>query len=454
MRAFPPFRSKATTSQTDFSQDRKESHLKLKKLPGDWRLWWIYIGLMLISLVEVYSATSTLTYKGDSSLPPIIVHFFFQLVSAAIVFFGTKHYSAYFLDHPRLFKGGLILIYLLGIFSQLLLFIGFGVEINGAVRWVKLGPIVFQPSEIIRLGLICMGAHFLVNCREDRRKQIAFWIFMIFPLLLIVKSNMSTFLMLLLFTFLYAWVGRMPNRVLLKACGAATALIILAFLAVVSLPEQTIAKIVPRATTWKSRISIHLSSSDSTSVHLTEAQRDSMRYVINDDNFQEQHARIAIAMGKGPIGGLLGRGPGNSIERDILPQAFSDYIYTIIIEEWGLIGAFVVPFLYLIFFFRLGEIGISCRSKYNRMVLQGIGLLYVLQAILHFMVAVGIGPVTGQTLPLVSRGGTSYIITSIAFGLAILISAMEEERRRREKNKEGTGSCMTLLDSSREEIEG
>ncbi|MDY6121961.1 MAG: FtsW/RodA/SpoVE family cell cycle protein [Porphyromonas sp.] len=408
---------------------------------GDGRLWWIYIILMFISFVEVFSASSTLGYQKNSILMPLGKHLFFQIVAIGSVFVLTKWFSSYLNRHQSKFRALLMIFYLLGLGTQLLTFTGMSVEINGASRWVELMGISFQPSEIIRLGLIVVGASLLRFVRTDRRYIVWYWVAMFVPILMIGWSNMSTFVMLGAFTFIYAWVGRMPSKSFLKVFGGALVIGLIGFIALTSLPGETLSKVVPRASTWKSRLEGFVSSDHK---DLTPAQLDSAKYEINDDNFQEQHAKLAIARGKGALGGVLGQMPGNSVERDILPQAFSDYIYAIIIEEWGLVGAIVIPLLYILLFLILGEIANSSDSPFNQLLLRGIGLLYVMQAVLHFMVSVGIGPVTGQTLPLISRGGTSYLLTGWAIGLAILVSAMEAERK-----KSGVGS-MDSADAPRD----
>ncbi|MFA5047305.1 MAG: FtsW/RodA/SpoVE family cell cycle protein, partial [Paludibacter sp.] len=141
------------------------------------------------------------------------------------------------------------------------------------------------------------------------------------------------------------------------------------------------------------------------------------KYVINDANLQEQHGRIAIARG-----GVFGVLPGNSIERDFLPQAYSDFIYAIIVEEMGLIGGIFVMLLYLILLFRAGKIATKCSSVFPALLVIGLSLMIVIQALVSMVVSSGSGPVTGQPLPMISRGGTSILITSIYFGIILGIT--------------------------------
>lgn len=177
---------------------------------------------------------------------------------------------------------------------------------------------------------------------------------------------------------------------------------------------------------WKGRIEDFTSKSDSS------------KFVIDEDNFQEQHARIAIARSNG-----TGVFPGNSVERDILPEAYSDFIYAIIIEETGFIGMIWVPLLYILLFFKLSRWATRSQRSWQRIFLLGVGIMYTTQAIIHMCVVTGISPNTGQTLPLISRGGSSLLATSIAIGACIAITRqiredeyhkqLEEERKAQEE---------------------
>ena len=163
-------------------------------------------------------------------------------------------------------------------------------------------------------------------------------------------------------------------------------------------------------------------------------EKDEAKYVINDENLQVQHGRIAVARG-----GFFGVFPGNSVERDFLPHAYDDFIFSIIIEEMGLGGGIFIMFLYLILLFRTGQIATVCKSSFPAMLVTGLGLLITLQATVNMFVGSGFGLVTGQPLPLISRGGTSILITCVYFGIILgVIRQIKEENTKKNKQKEQT----------------
>ncbi len=186
--------------------------------------------------------------------------------------------------------------------------------------------------------------------------------------------------------------------------GSITAVAALALTLVMVVPENKMPKAFDRAYTWKARIERFVDGKGD----------DTQKYVINDENRQMMHGKMAIARG-----GVVGVFPGNSIERDYLPQAYSDFIYSIIVEEMGLFGGIFVILLYLILLFRAGMIATKCESVFPALLVTGLSLMIVLQAFISMSVATSLGPVTGQPLPLISRGGTSIIITCLYFGIIL-----------------------------------
>ena len=207
------------------------------------------------------------------------------------------------------------------------------------------------------------------------------------------------------------------------------ALILLLALAKVA-PEAT-HKVLPRLETWSNRLTDHMD--DRTSDN--DIMKDDNLYVITDDNYQITHAKIAIARG-----GLFGRMPGRSVQRDFLPLAYSDFIFAIIIEELGLVGGTVVLLLYIMLLIRVGIIARRCERLFPKYLVIGCGLMIVIQALTNMAVAVNLLPVTGQPLPLISRGGTSTILTCVYFGLILSVSrfgaGMGEEEAEEEEIEE------------------
>jgi cell division protein FtsW len=313
----------------------------------------------------------------------------------------------------------------------------FGSTINGGSRWLEIVGISFQPSEIAKLCLIVFTA-FLLSKRNDANDQRIFiWILVVSAITcgIIFIDNGSTAILLFGIIFLMMFIGQIS----LKKMGALTLfLVVLAvsfYVVFKFVPSDTIEKIFPRAETWIDRFKDYKEKVD---VH-------DLNFVITDDNYQVSHANIAISNGGVRIIGTL---PGHSIERDFLPQAYSDFIYAIILEETGLLGGFVILLLYVILFIRAGVIANRSEKPFPKYMVMGAALLIVTQALANMAVAVSIIPVTGQPLPLVSRGGTSTLITCIYFGIILSVSRYENPKgiKREEEIEE------ELIDAKKQTI--
>ena len=388
-----------------------------KLIKGDLVIWFIFMFLCLISLVEVFSATSTIAYRSDYYWTPIVRHAIFLLCGFAVVLVlhnvPYKYFSAFILLLPI----SLILLIITPIF---------GVEANDAHRWFSFFGIQFQPSEFGKLACVVYVAFFLSKRGKIPDNKI-FNIILIgvgLICLFILPENFSTAFMLFGICFLMMFIGQMP----LKKVGmlAGVLILCLAFfvVALTTFPESVL-KYVPRALTWKGRIVEHLDSKKDN------IEEENGTYVITDDNYQVTHAKIAIARG-----GLLGKLPGHSQQRDVLPQAFSDFIYAIIFEELGFVGGMFVLFLYIILLIRVGIIARRCEKDFPRFLVLGCGLLVVVQALANMAVAVNLIPVTGQPLPLISRGGTSTVLTCCYFGIILSISRFGANMGNSEKDSE------------------
>ena len=396
---------------------------------GDKVIWMVFFFLCMISIVEVYSASSELTYKTGSFSAPILKHCGMLLVGTIITIIT--------LNIPcRFFK--ILTPFLLVIsFVTLLWVLIMGQATNGAQRWVSFFGLQFQPSEIAKGTVILAVAQILSYMQTDKGadKRAFKYIMIVCGILvpLIFLENLSTAALLLGVVFLMMFIGRVPGYLL----GRLIAIAVIGILFVIGLVmllgndkrveanaegEQTaqvekvetgvFGKIFHRFDTWKNRIKNF--SSDK--------EVDPKTFDWDKDG-QKGHAKIAIASSH-----IVGKGPGNSIERDWLPQAFSDFIYAIIIEELGIIGGAAVLFFYLVLLFRVGSIANNCERNFPAFLILGLALLLVTQAVFNMCVAVGIAPVTGQPLPLISKGGTSTLINCAYIGVILSVSRSAKKK--------------------------
>jgi len=293
-----------------------------------------------------------------------------------------------------------------------------GTDINGAQRWLGIGAFTIQPSEIAKLALIGFVAFFLSKLKSDN-EQLVFRMLMIGIIVtcgLIVTENLSTAMLLFGVCYLMMFIGQisMKRLALIALCGIAAGAVLLGTLKL--MPESAAKDYLPdRFATWKARIDRHSGQDEAGSGAPT------AEYKITDDNYQVSHAKIAIANGN--IIGL----PGSGVERDFLPQAYSDFIFAIILEEMGLIGGLITLLLYVALMIRAGMLASKSEKLFPRYLLLGCALIITVQALANMAVAVNLIPVTGQPLPLISRGGTSTIITCIYFGIILACSNAKEE---------------------------
>lgn len=375
--------------------------LASKLFKGDRVIWIIFMLLCLVSVVEVFSATSTLAYKNANHWTPIVRHTSFLLGG----------FVAVLLIHNVPYKYLSAIILLLPISAVfLVLALLFGESINGASRWLSFMGIPFQPSEFAKLSAVVFVAFLLSKRPALSDGQVFKWILIGVSsvCLLILPENFSTAILLFGVCFLMMFIGQMPIKMLLKLSGVLILLLTL-FIGVLVLTPKSVVNYLPdRAVTWKGRIDdfIH-----------RQGAAPGPDYVINDDNYQVSHAKIAIASG-----GIFGKMPGHGQQRDFLPQAYSDFIYAIIIEELGVVGGFAVLLLYIMLLVRVGMIARRCDKPFAKYLVLGCGLLIVVQALANIAVAVNLIPVTGQPLPLISRGGTSTMLSCVYIGIILSVS--------------------------------
>ena len=384
------------------------------------KTYWIIFGLLIIvAIIALFSASSTLVYSHHSALGPIGQQMFF-IVLGVIAAYGIQFIPTYWVRF-----GGYILLGLstLLVYSTIIPGNPFVVTINGAARWVRIAGITFQPSELAKLSLIIVIADQLarIHSEEDKRKYFYRTLIIAGVVMLpIMASNLSTAVLIGLIVFFLWILARIPWKYTMSVVGIAVVVLALGY-AIVEFgfvrPKREMHGPFKRATTWVSRIDRHFADDDNTS-----------KYKLTDENIQEVYASVAIARGGASPLGVL---PGNSKERDYLPLAFADYIFAIIVEESGVLGATFVIFLYLAILFRASNISSRYSDMPAMLMTMGLALMITCQALISMLVAVGLGPVTGQPLPLISRGGTSVLITSIYFGIMMGVSREQLELRER-----------------------
>lgn len=385
-------------------------------LRGDKVIWFIFLFLCGISILVVFSATSTIAYKRADHWGVLMSHVF-KLIIGVVVVMAMQQIP------PKYFIFSVIGVPVAAI---LLLYTSFkGISANDASRWIDMGVFQFQPSEFAKLMLICSLAFGLSIMNEKNVKSIYLIILVSLSVicLLIFKDNFSTAILLAFVCFVVMWIAQVPAKYLLSTIGVVIIVAIL-FFALALLWENYKGEEFGRVKTWQARIERFFDESNNISADT---------YEITDSNRQITHANIAIA--QGGIGGL----PGSGNQRDYLPQAYSDFIFAIILEETGLIGGIIVLLLYLLFVFRCGIIAKKTDNKYYKYLIIGSSLIIVVQAMTNIAVAVGIIPVTGQPLPLLSRGGTSLIITCAYFGIILSCSSKKNEDKAISESKEDTG---------------
>ncbi len=402
---------------------------------GDKGVWMIYFFLCMISLVEVYSASSRLTFEGGHHWAPMVSQAGFLLFGFLIILFVHRIPCKWFMLLPFVLLPVAILLLLMAVLG--------GGEINGTNRWLSIGSVSFQPSEVAKAALLMTAAMVLAKTQAEReeyvrgkkrkvvgaikgKRYLAFAIVGGAALLicgLIILDNVSTALMLFTVVVVMMFIGQVPNDLMFKGLAVIVGVGAFFVLMVMAVPEDTWNSLpgCKRVVTVKHRIERKFNIGDGKDRKKT--GKSEMDILLNDENSQTTYASIAIANSD-----VIGLGPGNSIQRDFLQHAESDFIYAIIVEEMGVVGAFFVAFLYLALLIRVGRIAQKCTSFFPAYLVLGFGIMMVMQAFVNMSVAVGLVPVTGQTLPLISKGGTSILITSFYIGVILSVSRYAEKK--------------------------
>jgi cell division protein FtsW len=360
-----------------------------KNLQGDKVIWAVVFALSLISILVVYSSIGSLAYKRSASPEGLLLkHTMTVIIGLAAMWLAHKVDYRYY---SRLSKIALWISIPLLIFT-----FTNGVSLNDASRWIALPlGLSFQPSDFASLALIIHLASMLSkrqqNIDDIKESLIPILIWCGVICALIALTNLSTAVLLLATCFLIMFIGRVPVKYL-------------AMLVLVGILAGAVAiKFGVRGETAKNRI---------------------MSFVQGKElPFQAKHARIAVA-----TGGVFGKGPGNSDQRNILPHPYSDFVYAIVVEEYGMIGGFIVLVLYLILLHRGMKAAYNSERAFAGLLSAGLSFDLVCQAMVNMGVVVGLGPITGQPLPLVSMGGTSMVFTGLAVGIILSVSRGERDQ--------------------------
>ncbi len=377
----------------------------IRNIKGDKVIWAVVIILSIFSLLTVYSSTGTLAYKthGGNTEYYMLKHLIILLFGFLLMYLTHLIKFTYF---SRIFQ---IALYIAIPLLILTLIIGYNV--NEARRFLPLPfNLSFQTSDLAKLTLIMYLARQLTKKQNHIKDFKSSFVPMMIPVLivciLILPSNFSTAAMLFITSLILMYIGRVRLKYLLSFIGIG----IVAFVILLAM-ARIFTDIMPRTTTWNNRITSFFNKENAN----------------NDKLYQIEQSKIAIASG-----GLLGKMPGNSTQRNFLPHPYSDFIFAIIIEEYGLLGGAFIVLLYLILFFRVVKIVIKIPRNFGAFMTIGVGFSLVFQAMVNMAVAVNLIPVTGQTLPLISMGGTSIWFTSIAIGIILSVSKEIENEQIKE----------------------
>lgn len=371
--------------------------------------WVLFIGLIIWAIIALFSASSTLAFKEEGGiLGPILSQIVFILVGVAAAF------VIQFLP-SRLIRTlgyiGLVVSFIM----LILTFTPLGVEINGAKRWLRIMGVTFQPSELAKLTLIIVVSDLFSKIKnaEDEKKYFMIAIGCTMVICgIIFLGNLSTAVLLGGIVILLAFLAHIH----VKYWGSLLGIMFVVLISVFFIVNGCY---ISKGRTINGPFKRLITQVERVNDMLRENETPIEEYKITDDNYQRSHAKIAIARGGASPLGVL---PGNSQQRDVLPQAFSDYIFAIIVEEWGLIGAIVLIAIYLFILARACMTSSRYADYAAMLMVMGLALMLTCQALISMMVSVGIGPVTGQPLPMISRGGTSALITSLYFGIIMSVS--------------------------------
>lgn len=372
--------------------------LKLfQNIKGDKAIWAIAALLALFSFLPVYSASSNLVYVvgNGTTLGHLIKHALLLILGFGIIY-GVHKIPTHFFKGLSLIALPIVLVLLVFVLAQ-----GTTSGETNASRWIRI-PLVgfgFQPSNLAAVVLLIYVARYLSKIRDISvrftESIVPLWLPVFLVVVLILPANFSTAGIIFSMVLMLCFLGGYPTKYLLGIIGTGLVCLTLFIVTAKAFPD-----LFPnRVDTWMSRIDSFSNPED------TEA------------NYQIEHAKVAIA-----TGGIIGKGAGKSVQKNFLPQSSSDFIYAIIVEEYGLIGGFSLMFFYLFLLFRIIVVANGTTSIFSKLLVLGVGLPIVFQALINMAVAVELFPVTGQNLPLISSGGTSSWMTCLSIGIILSAS--------------------------------
>ena len=372
------------------------------KIKGDKAIWAIVALLALFSFLPVYSASSNLVYVVGNGTGTTISFLFKHALLLALGFgiiYGVHRIPTHFFKGLSLIAMPIVLLLLIYTLAQ-------GTTIGGAnaSRWIRL-PLVgftFQTSNLAAVVLLAYVARYLAKIKEKsvsfKESILPLWLPVFLVIVLILPANFSTAAIIFFMVMVLCFLGGYPIKYLLGIVGTGILTLTLFILVAKAVPD-----LFPnRVNTWQNRIENFTNGEDS------------------EADYQIERAKIAIA-----TGGIVGKGAGKSVQKNFLPQSSSDFIFAIIVEEYGLVGGMVLVFFYLLLLFRIVVVANGHQSIFGKLLVVGVGLPIIFQAFINMAVAVELFPVTGQTLPLISSGGTSTWMTCLAIG--IILSASNKE---------------------------
>jgi cell division protein FtsW len=403
----------------------------INSLKGDKVIWSFVALLALFSFMPVFSASSNLAYSNHgtgNTIGYLLKHLAHIFIGFIIIFWVHKVPFHYYKGISRL---ALPIVWILLGYTLVK-----GTVIAGAnaSRWIQVPfiGITFQTSTLASIVLMLYVARYLSKKREEKiifqESLIELWLPVFVTLAFILPANFSTAALMFSMVLMLTFVGKYPLKYIGFIIGSGIVALTLFVLLAKAFPDS---RFFSRVDTWSSRIENFTTDKP------------------GEDDYQIEKAKIAIA-----TGGIYGLGPGKSVQKNFLPQSSSDFIYAIIVEEWGIMGGLGVLFLYLLLFFRFIVAAHKATTLFGKLLIVGLGFPMIFQAMINMAVAVELLPVTGQTLPLISSGGSSIWMTCIALGIIINVTKKEEEIAEEIKDKARRESALQkLIDKQLEEDE-
>ena len=383
-----------------------------KHIKGDKAIWAVVAFLALFSFLPVYSASSNLAYLyGDGSTFKFLIKHFAHLLLGFAIIYGVHKIPYHYFRGLSIIALPVVIVLLIITMSQ-----GTTIEGANASRWIRVPfvGVTFQTSTLAAVVLMTYVARYLSKIKEKtvtfKETLLPLWLPVFLVLGLILPANFSTTAIMFVMLTILVFVGGYPLKYLAIVLGAGLIMLTMFVITAKAFPD-----VFPnRIDTWMSRIDSFIDKEDT------------------DADYQIEKAKIAIASG-----GIQGLGPGKSIQKNFLPQSSSDFIFAIIVEEYGLLGGFALMILYMWLLFRIVIVAQKSETIFGKLLVLGVGLPIIFQALINMAVAVELFPVTGQTLPLISSGGTSIWMTCLAMGIILSVSAKREddkEKQNREDN--------------------